>query len=211
MPSTPSTDPTVFIVDDDDGVRRALRLLMKSVGLPAETYDSATAFLEAFDPRRPGCLVLDVRMPGMSGLDLQKELAARDAAIPILFITAHGDVPMAVETMKSGAVDFIQKPFRDQDLLDRIQKALELDARNRSQESGKAEIEARIESLTTRERQVLDMVVAGMPNKAIAIDLGLSERTVEIHRSRVMTKMEATSLPHLVQEVIRVRGTDAET
>jgi len=207
MPSTPSTDPTVFIVDDDDGVRRALRLLMKSVGLTAETYDSAQAFLEKFDPRRPGCLVLDVRMPGMSGLDLQKELAAQHAAIPILFITAHGDVPMAVETMKSGAVDFIQKPFRDQDLLDRIQKALELDAKNRSKESGRAEIEARIESLTTRERQVLDMVVAGMPNKAIAIDLGLSERTVEIHRSRVMTKMEATSLPHLVQEVIRVRGT----
>jgi RNA polymerase sigma factor (sigma-70 family) len=205
MSSTPSTDPTVFIVDDDNGVRQALRLLMKSVGLPAETYDSAQAFLKAFDPRRPGCLVLDVRMPGMSGLDLQKELADRHAAIPILFITAHGDVPMAVETMKSGAIDFIQKPFRDQDLLDRIQKAMEADTANRSKESNRAEIEERMGTLTPREQQVLDMVVSGMPNKAIAIDLGLSERTVEIHRSRVMTKMGATSLPHLVQEVVRLR------
>lgn len=200
------TDATVFIVDDDSGVRRSLRMLMKSVGLPCETYESAKEFLESFEPSRPGCLVLDIRMPGMSGLDLQERLAALKAEIPIVFMTAHGDVPMAVTAMKAGAVDFIQKPFRDQDMIDRIQNALAKDTEVRSESEGRGEVQERLERLTPREKEVLDLIVEGKPNKGIAFDLGVSERTVEIHRSRVMRKMEADSLSQLVQMVLRARG-----
>ncbi|MCA9727721.1 MAG: response regulator transcription factor [Candidatus Eisenbacteria bacterium] len=199
-------EPTVFIVDDDPGIRRALRMLMKSVGLPCETFESGPDFLEVFDPSRAGCLVLDVRMPGMSGLELQEKLATSGKTTPpIVFMTAHGDVPMAVSAMKSGALDFIQKPFRDQEMIDRIQKALALDREMRSESSGKEVVLERIERLTPREREVLDLIVEGKPNKGIAFDLGVSERTVEIHRSRVMRKMEAESLAELVQMVLRVR------
>lgn len=180
-----------------------MKFLMRSVGLQAEIYQSAHEFLEAFDPQRPGCLVLDVRMPKMSGLELQERLDSMGSVLPIIFITAHGDIPMAVQAVKAGAVDFVQKPFRDQDLIDKVQAALLQDAELRQRLADRAEIIARIESLTPREREVMDLVVDGRPNKAIAHSLGISQRTVEIHRARVMEKMRAGSVPHLVQMVIQ--------
>jgi len=198
-------EPTAFVVDDDAAVRDSLRLLLRSIGLSAETYSSATEFLQAYDAARPGCLVLDVRMPGMSGLELQEKLEEQHSTLPIIFLTAHGDVPMAVKAVKAGAVDFIQKPFRDQELIDKIQHAMKEDARTRRKFAGYQEILACIESLTPREHQVMEMVVAGKANKVIAIDLGLSQRTVEIHRARVMKKMGADSVSQLVQMVMRVR------
>jgi FixJ family two-component response regulator len=193
---------TVFVVDDDDAVRTALRLLIKSVGLPVETYPSAQEFLDAFDGDRAGCLVLDIRMPGMSGLELQQHLNALHAITPIVFITGHGDVPMAVEAMQHGAVDFIQKPFRDQDLIDRINQALDRDRANRNGLKERDAIRDRIGTLTPREREVLALVTSGKANKVIAGDLDVSQRTVEIHRARVMEKMQASSLAHLVRMVI---------
>ncbi len=194
-------EPTVFIVDDDEAVRDSLEILCRSVGLKGETYASATAYLEAHDPDRAGCLVLDIRMPGMSGLQLQKRLEELGSPPPIIFITGHGDVPMAVGAIQRGAVDFIQKPFRDQDLLDRNQQALELDVERRRELHKRRELERRLERLTAREREVLDLVVAGNPNKVVAGELGLSQRTVEIHRSHVMEKMEVESLAELVRLV----------
>jgi FixJ family two-component response regulator len=193
---------TVFVVDDDDAVRTSLRLLLKSVGLPVETFGSAQEFLDAFDADRAGCLVLDIRMPGMSGLELQQKLNEMHAIVPIVFITGHGDVPMAVEAMQHGAVDFIQKPFRDQDLIDRINQALERDRENRAGLKERDAIRRRMEQLTPREREVLDLVTQGKANKVIAGDLNASQRTVEIHRARVMEKMGASSLAHLVRMVI---------
>ena len=190
---------TVFVVDDDDAVRTSLRLLLKSVGLPVETFGSAQEFLELFDADRAGCLVLDIRMPDMSGLEVQQQLNRMGSMLPVIFITGHGDVPMAVQAMKEGAFEFIQKPFRDQDLLDRINHALKQDAENRNTVARRADIQHRLESLTPRERQVMDMVVDGAANKVIAIDLALSERTVEIHRAKVMEKMGARSVAHLVK------------
>lgn len=203
-PSDQRAEPCVFIVDDDAAVRDAIRLLIRSIGLRAETYGSGQEFLEAFEPDRPGCLVLDVRMPGMSGLDVQQLLLERRSTLPIIFVTAHGDVPMAVEAVKAGALDFVQKPFRDQELIDRIQQGLAQDDRIRRDSAGIEEIEQRLSTLTPREREVMELVVVGNPNKVIAIDLGLSERTVEIHRARVMEKMQADSLPHLVRMVVKV-------
>jgi two-component system response regulator FixJ len=199
-------DPKVFIVDDDAAVRRSIRMLIRTIGIEAEAFASAKEFLDAYDPNRPGCLVLDVRMPGMSGLELQEKLSDMDANLPIIFVTAHGDVPMAVNAMRSGAVDFIQKPFRDQELIDRVQQALEQDARSRAALAGKEEIQRRVSTLTPREREVMEMVVAGRANKVIAANLSLSERTVEIHRSRVMKKMEAESLPQLVQMMVSLKS-----
>jgi len=193
---------TVFVVDDDEAVRTSLKLLLRSVGLPVETFSSAQEFLDRFDADRPGCLVLDIRMPGMSGLELQEHLNAMHAMIPVVFITGHGDVPMAVEAMQHGAVDFIQKPFRDQDLIDRINQALEKDRENRAGLHERDNIRTRIADLTPREREVLDLVSAGKANKVIASDLDVSQRTVEIHRARVMEKMGASSLAHLVRMVI---------
>jgi FixJ family two-component response regulator len=193
---------TVFIVDDDDAVRSSLRLLLKSVGLSAVAYPSARDFLSAWNPDQPSCLVLDVRMPGISGLELQEELNRRGAIVPVIFITGHGDIPMAVEAMQHGAFDFLQKPFRDQDLIDRIQKAITRDAENRAQLLEKDRIRARYESLTPREREVLALVTSGKANKVMAGDLGVSQRTVEIHRARVMEKMEAASLAQLVRMVL---------
>lgn len=189
----------VYIVDDDRGVRDSLSLLLKSVGLENETYESAADFLAAYRPDRVSCLVADIRMPGISGLELQRELKERHIAIPIIFITGHGDVPMAVGAMKDGAMDFLTKPFRDQELLDRVNAALsraEADFKGQQQE---LEVRARYESLTPREAEVMQMVVEGCANKVIAMDLGVSQRTVELHRARVMQKMAARSLAELVR------------
>ena len=191
--------PTAFVVDDDEAVRSSLRMLLKSLGIPAVTHGSAAEFLAEYDLEQPGCLILDVRMPGISGLELQDELNRRGAIIPVIFITGHGDVPMAVEAMQHGAVDFLQKPFSDKDLSDRVQRALSADLRNRAQLGEKDQIRARIAMLTPRERQVLALVTLGKANKAIAGDLGVSQRTVEIHRAHLMEKMSATSLAHLVR------------
>jgi FixJ family two-component response regulator len=198
--------PIVYIVDDDDAIRAALRLLLKSVGLAATTLPSAQDFLASYNPQQPGCLILDVRMPGMGGLELQEQLNLRGAIIPVIFITGHGDVPMAVEALQQGAFDFLQKPFRDQDLIDRIQRALSKDQTERSQLRERDLIERRLESLTAREREVLDLVIGGKPNKIMAADLGVSQRTVEIHRSRVMEKMGAASLAQLVRMVLDLKG-----
>jgi two-component system response regulator FixJ len=202
----PAEKPTVFIVDDDEPVRDSLKMLMRSVGLSAETFSGAAEFLEAYDPDRPGCLVLDIRMPGMSGMELQEKLNEIHAILPIIFITGHGDVPMAVKAIQYGAADFIQKPFRDQDLLDRINKAIEQDASNRAQLLETRDIEERLSNLTPREKEVLELIVDGRPNKVIAADLEVSQRTVEIHRARVMDKMRASSLAHLVRMVMRLRN-----
>jgi len=198
--------PIVYVVDDDDAIRAALRLLLKSVGLAATTLPSAQEFLASYSPQQPGCLILDVRMPGMSGLELQQQLNLRGAIIPVIFITGHGDVPMAVEAMQQGAFDFLQKPFRDQDLIDRIQRALAKDQSERAQLEERDRIKERMESLTAREREVLDLVTSGKPNKIMAADLGVSQRTVEIHRSRVMEKMGASSLAQLVRMVLDLNG-----
>jgi FixJ family two-component response regulator len=194
--------PIVFIVDDDEAVRNSLRLLVKSVGLTAAALVSAQEFLASYDPLQPGCLVLDVRMPGMSGLELQQQLNLRGAVIPVIFITGHGDVPMAVEAMQQGAFDFLQKPFRDQDLIDRIQRALEKDRANRAELGKHNRLRERHQALTPREREVLALVMTGKANKVMAADLGLSQRTVEVHRARVMEKMGASSLAHLVRMVL---------
>ena len=189
----------VYVVDDDRGVRDSLDLLLKSSGIDCETFESAASFLKSFRPERIGCLVADIRMPGMSGLDLQKELNSRRADIPIIFITGHGDVPMAVTAMKAGAVDFLTKPFRNQDLLDRIEVALG-DARAEFQDHEKIrEARARCATLTPRETEVMELVVSGLANKVIAMDLGVSQRTVELHRARVMQKMGVRSLAELVR------------
>ncbi len=202
--------PIVFIVDDDEAVRNSLRLLVKSVGLSATALVSAQEFLVSYDPLQPGCLVLDVRMPGMSGLELQQQLNARGAVIPVIFITGHGDVPMAVEAMQQGAFDFLQKPFRDQDLMDRIQRALEKDRANRAELGERSRIREQYETLTPREREVLALVTSGKANKVMAADLGLSQRTIEIHRARVMEKMGASSLAHLVRMVLDLEETGGQ-
>ncbi|MEL7186941.1 MAG: response regulator transcription factor [Pseudomonadota bacterium] len=191
--------PTVFIVDDDAAIRFAMAALMESVNLQHEIFESADEFLEKVAEQRPGCLVLDIRMPGLGGLELQEKLIKLGNTLPIIFITGHGDVPMAVEAMQKGAVDFIQKPFRDQDLLDRIREAIETDEQRREEQQVHSEIESRLEKLTKREREVFELVVTGKPNKVIAYELGVSQRTVEIHRARVMEKMQARSLADLVK------------
>lgn len=198
--------PTVFIVDDDEGARNSLRFLLKSVGLAGVTLDSAQGFLAAYDPHQPGCLVLDVRMPGMSGLELQQELNRRGAVIPVVFVTGHGDVPMAVEAIQHGAFDFVQKPYREQELLDRIQRALAKDKSSREALRERDRIRARLASLTPREREVLQLMTRGMPNKVMAAELGLSQRTVEIHRAHVMEKSGASSIAQLVRMVLDGEG-----
>ena len=195
----------VLIVDDDEAIHDSLHMLMSSVGLESACYASAQEFLTDYDPDLPGCLVLDVRMPGMSGIDLQERLVAMQSILPIVFITGHGEVTMAVHAMRAGAVDFLQKPFSEQALLDRIHQAIEQDANGRALLGRRDAIVERIASLTPRERQVMEMVVDGVANKVIAIDLGGSERTVEIHRARVMKKTGAESLPHLVRLAIQVK------
>src|SRR6202140_4702502 len=192
-------EPIVFVIDDDPSVRRAIRRLIGSVGLQVELFGSAKEFLHSRRPDAPSCLVLDIRLPGMSGLDFQRELALANVHIPIVFITAHGDIPMTVRAMKAGAVEFLTKPFRDQDLLDAIQVALERDRARRQRQAETATLRARLESLTPREREVLPLVVSGLLNKQVAAEIGTTEATVKVHRSQLMRKMGADSLPELVR------------
>ena len=195
----PKRKPMVYIVDDDDGMRRALSVLMTTVGYQPAAFAGPREFIAKHDPSQPSCLVLDVRMPEMSGLELQQQLNRSGSMLPVILVSGHGDIPMAVQAMKDGAFDFLQKPFRDQELLDRINGALKLDAENRASTDRLADLKQRSDSLTPREREVMASVVDGKANKVIAIDLGLSERTVEIHRANVMEKMGARSVAHLVK------------
>ncbi len=192
--------PTVFVVDDNEALARNLAWLLQSVQIPVETFGSAQAFLDALDAQRPGCLLLDVRMPGMSGLDLQKQLVAQGLLLPIIFITGHGDVQMAMRAVRLGAFDFIEKPFDEQDLLDRIHQALRCDARLRARQHERQALQALFASLTPREQEVLGLVVQGQSNKAIAKVLDLSAKTIEVHRASMMAKMRA----HSVADVVRL-------
>ena len=200
---TMENEATVFVVDDDGAVRDALRSLFESVNLNVETFESAEQFLRAYQPERPGCLVLDIRMPGMGGLRLLEHLKSQAIPLPVIVLTGYADVNTAVRAMKAGAVDFVQKPFTEQELLEQIQKALEQDARLRSERAKQSEIEARLARLTPRERQVFERLVGGKTNKDIAADLGISAKTVETHRAHIMQKMQAKSLAELVRLALR--------
>jgi|ERR1700730_18483545 len=200
----PEAEPIVFVVDDDPSVCRAIRRLIGSVGLQVELFGSAQEFLRSKRADGPGCLVLDIRLPGISGLDFQRQLAEANIHIPIIFITAHGDIPMTVRAMKAGAVEFLTKPFRDQDLLDAIHVALERDRAKRKQEAEVATLRQRWESLTPREREVLPLVVSGLLNKQIAGEIGTSEATVKVHGSQLMRKMGTDSVADLVRLAERV-------
>jgi FixJ family two-component response regulator len=194
-----NSDGVVYVVDDDPGIRRALARLFRSVGLDVVTFPAAQAFIDAAPSRRPACLVLDVRLPGLGGLDLQSHLGPAQELLPIVFITGHGNVPMSVRAMKGGAVDFLQKPFEDEDLLAAVHRALALSRRGATESAARADVQQRLETLTPREREVLELVVTGMLNKQIAAALGAAEKTVKVHRGRVMHKMKASSVAELVR------------
>lgn len=196
---------TVFVVDDDHAVRKSLDMLIRSVGIPVETFPSAQEFLAAYDPRRPGCLVLDVRMPGMSGLELQRHLQDQGMHLPVIVITGHGDVPIAVRALKNGALEFLEKPFSKQLLLEHVREALQRDAARRADRTRLSSVESRLASLTDRERQVMDLVVAGKVSKEVAAALGISKKTVDVHRSRVMQKMQVESVAELVELALIAR------
>lgn len=198
-------DGVVFVVDDDPSVRSSLKFLISTVGLQVETFESAETALQKLSPEAPGCLVLDVRLRGLSGLDLQGELAARDCQVPIVFITGHGDIPMTVRAMKAGAVEFLTKPFRDQDLLDAIHIALQRDHARRQHEKQLTELQQRFELLTSREREVISLVATGKLNKQIADQLGTAENTVKVHRSRAMEKLGADSLADMVRMIEKLK------
>jgi RNA polymerase sigma factor (sigma-70 family) len=198
--------PVVFVVDDDPSVRSSLKFLISSEGLQVESFDSADTFLQRKLPDLPSCLVLDVRLRGVSGLDFQRELAARNIPIPIVFITGHGDIPMTVKAMKAGAIEFLAKPFRDQDLLDAVRIALERDRARREQEKEVADLQQRFNSLSPREQEVISMVASGMLNKQIAGQLGVAENTVKVHRSRAMEKMQAQSFAELVRMTEKLKS-----
>jgi FixJ family two-component response regulator len=197
-------NPTVYVVEDDDAVRDSLQMVLESVGYKVFPYPNGNSFLDAWHADMSGCLLLDIRMPGINGMELQRKLTERNSILPIIFITGHGDVPMAVEAMQHGAFDFVQKPYREQELLEKIEHAIALDRDNRQGLQERQSIRARIESLTPRELDVLRLMVEGRANKVIAADLDISQRTVEIHRARVMEKLEARSLAHLVRMVMAV-------
>jgi RNA polymerase sigma factor (sigma-70 family) len=196
----------VFVVDDDPSVRSSLKFLLSTVGLQVESFDSADTFLSKKPAGVPSCLVLDVRLPGLSGIDIQRELAARNIHIPIIFLTGHGDIPMSVRAMKAGAVEFLTKPVRDQDLLDAVRIALEQDRARREQEKEVTDLQQRFDSLTSREQQVISMLVSGMLNKQIAAQLGTAESTVKVQRSRAMEKMHAQSLVDLARMIEKLKG-----
>lgn len=198
-------EPVVFIVDDERDVRDAVSMLIRSIGLPVQAFASAQEFLGDYRPDQPGCLVLDVRMPGISGIDLQEAMAAKGIRLPIVFISGHGDIPMAVRAVRAGAVDFLEKPFSDQTLLDRVQKSIELDRRWRREARDRDVVRSRMAQLTPRELEVMECLVAGKVNKIIARELDLSTRTVEIHRARVLQKMEADNVSQLVRLVLSIR------
>ena len=198
-----NSEATVFVVDDDEAVRGAIARLLKSVDLRAETFVSAEDFLSRVQPEMVGCLVLDMRMPGIGGLALQEELAARKNSLPIIFITGHGDVPTAVRAMKASAFDFLEKPFVDQELLDKIRDAINLHIGRRREEKRRNEIAVRVRSLTPREREVMEMIVDGKSNKVVAADLGISEKTVQTHRTRIMDKMQTRSVATLAKMVLK--------
>lgn len=202
----PNVKPTVFVIDDDPAMRKSLTWLIESVNLAVETYESASAYVGKHDPDRPGCILLDVRMPGMSGLDLQSHLREMRSTTPIIVMTAHADVPMAVRALKAGAFDFIEKPFNDQVLLESVQKAIDLDSRSRDAATEVASIEGRLSALTKREHEVMTFVVDGNPNRRIAEMLGLSEKTIEVHRAHVMEKMRAKNAADLIRMVLEVRA-----
>jgi len=199
-------DAVVHVIDDDDAVRQSLVFMLASSGIAVRAYESAAAFLDALAAVQPGCVLTDVRMPGMSGLDLQRELAARRIVLPVIVMTGHGDVPLAVQAMKAGAVDFIEKPFSEDTILSAIRIAMERFSRGAEQSGAVNIVEARLKTLTVREREVLEGLMAGLPNKTIAYDLTISTRTVEVHRANVMTKMAAGSLPELVRMVLLSRA-----
>jgi RNA polymerase sigma factor (sigma-70 family) len=196
----------VFVVDDDPSVRSSLKFLLSTVGLQVESFESAETFLQRKPPDAPSCLVLDVRLRGLSGLDFQRELAVRNIRIPIVFVTGHGDIPMSVRAMKAGAIEFLTKPYRDQDLLDAVRIALERDRARREQEKDLTDLQQRFDSLTPREQEVTSMVVSGMLNKQIAGQLGTAENTVKVHRSRAMEKMNAQSFADLVRMIEKLKG-----
>jgi len=196
------SEAVVFVVDDDQEVRDAIQLLMESVGLKVEAFASAQDYLDQFTPERHGCLILDIRMAGMSGLELQARLAAEDSYPPIVIITGHGDVPMAVQAIQAGAIDFLEKPFNDQALLDSVHRAIQQDASQRGEAVKIADIRTRVARLTPREREVLDLVITGQRNKVIAIDMNVSQSTVEAHRAKVMEKMEASTLSDLMRMML---------
>src|SRR5580692_298871 len=206
MKDKPGAEPVVFVIDDDRMIREGMQSLIRSVGLRVETFASAQDFLMAKRPDAPACLILDVRMPGLSGLDLQHKLGDANIQIPIIFITGHGDIPMSVRAMKEGAYEFLTKPVRGQDLLDAVQKAIASDRVLRKERAEMSEIRARFDSLTPREKEVLDLVVAGLLNKQIADELGASELTIKTHRAHVMEKTHAESLAHLVRMAERLKA-----
>jgi RNA polymerase sigma factor (sigma-70 family) len=208
---TAAFEQPVHIIDDDEALRDSLVWLLESTGLKVASYPSAEAFLKVWTPQLRGCLVLDIRMPGMSGLELHEKLNSMHSTLPVIFITGHGDVPMAVTALKKGAFDFIEKPFHDQDMLNLIEQCLERDRAEQDQRRQGAEAQRRIDQLTPREREVLELIVAGRLNKQIADDLGISIKTVEVHRARVMEKMGADSLAELVQSVLHARGETASS
>jgi FixJ family two-component response regulator len=202
--NSPSNTPRIFVVEDDDAVRESLQLVLESLGHKVSAFASAGAFLEKFNSDLAGCLVLDIRMPGMNGMELQRKLNDSNSMLPIIFVTGHGDVPMAVEAMQQGAFDFIQKPYREQQLLEKIDRALQLDKENRESLQQRQAILAHLQELTPREMDVLLLMIEGKANKVIAADLDISQRTVEIHRARVMEKLRANSLAHLVRMVMQI-------
>jgi two-component system response regulator FixJ len=196
-----SSEPTAFVVDDDESVCTGIEILLKSLGIKVESYSSGIEFMESYDPFRPGCLIVDVRMPEISGLELQKQLKSQDYAIPIIIITGYGDIPMAVQAMEMGAVTFLEKPLDEQSLLEGVQKAFAMDAKARKEWATQATIKKRLDKLSQREREVLNLVVAGRSNKKIAVELGISEKTVDFHRANIKKKMEVDSATELVRIV----------
>jgi two-component system response regulator FixJ len=204
------SDPLVFVVDDEEPVGDSIAMLLRTVGLTARVYRDPRRFLDEYRPEQPGCLVLDVRMPQMGGLELQQELARRNATLPVIFITGHGDVPMAVEAMRAGAVDFLQKPFNDDELIRRVQKALEQDARDRELLQRREELERRWKELTAREREIATRIADGEANKKVAAELGISVRTAELHRARILQKMGVRSVAQLVRMLVALKEPGAD-